>query len=194
MAHPKMYSDEITTLQMIRDKGFETAIIAGGYLRDTYHEKRVTDIDIYLEWRDARADAPRAVHEHDDWITYWQRVFNEDVEVWSAYSKYGTDEARQEGILAVWDVFSHKGMFNIIMLNTDPIQFVEETFDFGICKAYTDGNKVHYSKEFIADSRNNTITLVAKNISTEQLAYSMKTHLPRIQAKYPGYRFVGPGI
>jgi len=200
----------IQTLKLIQNAGHTTAIIAGGAIRDTYHDTLVSDIDIYIQHPscimsdEVKADCtPIQPFQHHEWYDYWSKItklrspqarsFNNDQVRWS-YSQYEApnDTNRNNEILAVWDIFKGFNMYQIIFTSVNPIDYVNRRFDFGLCKAYCDGSRVHFTSDFMSDSMNKTITLVGEDLSDQQVQYALSDHLPKIHEKYPGYRLIVP--
>ena len=186
-------------LHLLHDAGYESAMIAGGAIRDMYHEVPMSDVDIFVQYQVTEAD-PRRPFGATEWESHWANLFVEDTDMadvsWS-YSRYEkpadtlSEEQHKDddGIVAVWNVNTDEGHYQVIFTNMDPIEYVNRKFDFGICKAYFDGKKLHYSRDFMRDSRNRTITLVGEGLTHHQIRYACEQHLPRIQKKYPGYKF-----
>jgi hypothetical protein len=186
-----------SALYMMHQSGHDTAIIAGGAIRDMFHDVTISDVDIFVQYKNK--NVPRAPFGHPSWIEHWTKVFQLQDKLFSTvqsvYSPYSDPEGPNGGgrqVMAVWDIFSEGIEYQVIMLNVDPIKYVDQQFDFGICRAYFDGSRVRYSREFVRDSRNKTITLVCDNLSPAQVQYATTHHLAKIQAKYPGYRLEIP--
>lgn len=74
----------------------------------------------------------------------------------------------------------------VITLTMNPTEYVERYFDLGICKAYFNGSKVHYTPDFMRDVRGKTITLCGE-MSPNQLYRSLNKHTGRMLQKFPGY-------
>lgn len=195
----------IQTLQLIHNAGHDSAIIAGGAIRDAYHGVIESDIDIFImhpsvfPQGSAKPDCmPAQQFSHNDWKDYWSRVlrlrttqFGPSDSASAAFSVYAADTDLEhmpsQEILAVWNVFRGLNMYQIIFLNMDPVAYVNDKFDFGLCKAYCDGHKVHFTRDFMHDSHNRKISMVGKDLTTAQVKYALDHHWPRIQEKYPGY-------
>lgn len=90
---------------------------------------------------------------------------------------------------------------DIILTNLETKDFVEK-FDFGICQCHLPFNlddymfkdmkyylkKMQFTKEFLMDGLNQTITLKLNNNPTiEDLQFSMENHYQRIKEKYSEY-------
>lgn len=204
----------IQTLRMIQSAGHTSAIIAGGAIRDTVMDVMVNDVDIFIQSPShIPSDQPRPdclpAHpfKHEEWLTYWARVLKLDTKTrsvvgdriswhYSAYTPpadHSTETFKHSpSILSVWNVFRGFNMYQLIFTTSNPVEYVEEKFDFGICKAYCDGTRVRLTRDFVTDSRNRTITLVGKELTARQVEYAVSSHFPRIQEKYPGYKLIIP--
>lgn len=182
-------SDMVRQLIKLRADGWE-AIIAGGAIRDTFHDKEITDVDIFVQGNDTKRKMVDASYKSEAWMKYWFKTFkcsldkNDDV-VYLGGSY--TFNILQQNIQAVWQILTAGKKYQIILLNKDPITYVKENFDFGICKAYCDGQKIHFTNEFMHDTLHHTITLYRENLTDEQIDYALGDHIARIQKKFPGW-------
>ena len=184
----------IQTLTRIQNAGWKS-IIAGGAIRDLYHNIPRSDVDIYVKWDKTRAIRGKQYFGEQSWADYWyktlgckdhnRRLFDRDtVEFEGGF--YGLNSTK---ICGVWDILKSNERFQLILLDHDPIDYVENCFDFGICKAWCDGYKIRFTRDFMHDSRYRLITLVNHNLSQREYAYAINHHLPKLQEKYPGYLF-----
>jgi len=190
----------IWQLNRIKTLGWN-AIIAGSAIRDWYHNKPVSSINVFIEYsKDIDVHASMLEDfESLAWLDYWVNIFlprsDVNIENIQFLGDHKSNKHINDHILAVWTI-SSSGTFGknyyIIMLDKDPKLYVEENFDFGICMAYTDGKKIHFSNEFITDSMNHTITLYPKNLTPFQLEYAFGQHLTKLYKKYPGWSLVVP--
>ena len=179
--------DVVNTLHILHANGFPDAIIAGGILRDGYFNQMFKDVDIFIH----RVSYRNKVNE-DTWIDALE------LNIGNQYDpKYLKDFVRRDHaqypspdttITAMWDVLKNLIPYQIILTKIPPIEYVEQKFDFGLCKVYYDGTKVRFLPDFMHDARNQTLTLVGQNMSQEEVEYSMNEHLDRIQYKYPNFR------
>ena len=166
------------------------AIIAGGAVRDTYHERPVSDVDIFVEESEIMLKMNDSDYGSDKWIDYWKKMFNFS-EAKNDKIKYFGDgyvfHVLDNDICAVWEIRKGLKKYQVILLRQDPRTYVSEKFDFGICRAYCDGRKLHFTNEFLQDSLNNTITLYPENLSEKQIDYAVNHHIQKIRNKYPGW-------
>jgi hypothetical protein len=173
------------------------AIIAGGYHRDLYNNVPFNDVDIYI-----RSDANLSSSEGHDLCnsSYWKSFFNLRLDDWrsaDAISELGeTDEeydvANNSNIFTVFAMVKNQIKYNLIIINIDPIVYVDTVFDFGICKTYCDGKKVTFTKEFMSDIENKTITFTEEDVSVASLHHAMQVHLPKLKYKYPTHQLIVP--
>ena len=210
----------IQTLKLIQGARHTSAIIAGGAIRDNYHDVMISDVDVFIQHPsfvqtgEARADCmPQRPFQHAEWNDYWaevlqlrsdnERLIVSDRVTWhySTYEEPPTkrnpyveddDFSKTPDVLAVWNIMRGFNPYQIIFTTMDPVQYVNDKFDFGLCKAYCDGYKVHLSQDFMTDTRNKTITFVGNGLTNQQTQYALSHHLPRIQEKYPGYQLIVP--
>lgn len=166
------------------------AIIAGGAVRDTYHDRPVSDIDIFVKEDDKMLSMLGSNYASQKWTDYWKQMFN--------YTESKNDKIRffgdgyvfnvlDDDICGVWEIRKGLKKYQIIMLKQDPRDYVSEKFDFGLCRAYCDGRKLHFTNEFLEDSLNKTITLYPENLTKKQIDYAVNHHIQKIRQKYPGW-------
>lgn len=77
----------------------------------------------------------------------------------------------------------------VMQTHISPPEFIDKTFDFGLCCALIamDGS-FHVSERFVRDARDKTLTLYVRESITEyQVGRAIKEHYPRLLEKYPGY-------
>jgi len=182
----------IRSLHYIKKEGWN-AIVAGGVLRDMYHGKAISDVDIFIEYdyRDITQILGKTVPSLRDtfWEAYWHNTLK--CGAYDSCDFEGFKYAEEDDMLyAVWTTTKNGLKYQIVFVKDDPIHYVENYFDFGICKAYSDGNKIRFTDEFLKDSSNHTITLYSENLTEDQRNHALNNHLPRIQEKYSGYRLI----
>jgi hypothetical protein len=177
-------SEVIRQLNALRKYNWDDAIIAGGAIRDLYFKHPISHFDIFLTAK--RLDI--SVTRDDDfraftWAEYWETLFS------GHRARYlGNNTRLSNNIWAVWEIDSLMITYRVILIDKPPIQYVNENFDFGVCMAYCDGTKVHFSSGFMNDAMNQTLTLYRKNLTEEQLKYAMGDHLSKLQRKFPGWK------
>jgi len=171
------------------------AIIAGGYFRDKFNEVPYSDIDVYIQQPDAFSAATNFTD-----MEFWKEYFNLNVEDWKSQDDISdlseTDEeydiVNNSNIIAVFEMTKNELAYNLIVVNTDPVEYVTEHFDFGICKTWCDGEKITFTKEFMSDVEHNTLTYTEEKVSPANFNHAMHIHLAKLQRKYPQHTLVIP--
>jgi hypothetical protein len=198
-------------LHVLHASGFKSAIIAGGAIRDTYHNKPVRDIDLYI-W------SPETSNEHTtrsikDVLKQLDASHPTRIEPIPApaaptfYIKSAKSPAHQAPAIirpsmgtdcgeSIYDTAYISGVipctikgqdFEFIITSINPILYVNDFFDIGLCKCYSDGHKIQLTSDFIEDSLNKTLTIVGKDMHQCHIDYTMQNHVPKLQEKYPNY-------
>lgn len=181
--------DYIKVLLKIQ-KDIPSAIIAGGAIRDQYHGKEINDIDIYVP------DTASNVYKEK----YWKDVFaldmgapfcDDDIEMLGESDEDG-NYTEKNHITGVWEITKITTKYNVIITAIDPTEYVERYFDVGLCKAYCDGKKLHFTADFMHDTKFKRLTLVAEDIGQEEFDRMMDNHIDKLKRKYPTHTLVIP--
>ena len=183
--------DPIRTLRTIQTVA-PNSIIAGGYYRDVYNDVPYSDVDIYVEfkydefkstntsaWRDLlklKVDDFRSADEI--------HVLGDEDETY--------DVGNDSRIIEVFGLVKSEVRYNIIVVEGEPVDYVQNAFDFNICKNWCDGKRIRFPKEFMADVENKTITFCDRNMSLTEFSHSMNVHLPKLKQKYPNHKLIVP--
>ncbi len=178
-------NEYIHTLLKIQDY-LPEAIIAGGAIRDLYHNKPIKDIDIYVPQDDGVA-----VHS----VSFWRQVFDLNTMHGDYIDHSGTDGESYNGknhIGVVWEIQKRGVLYNIIIVDVLPVEYVNDFFDIGLCKAYCDGKKIRLTADFMCDSQNKLLTVVSKHLPQEEFDGMMDNHVARLKTKYPSHTLVVP--
>ena len=149
-------------------------IVAGGAIRDTVLRRMVKDFDVYVENTPVNFDALRKRFpnltlldaDHDDY------------------------EGCASANLTVYEANElHDGKpVQIMLVRRDPVEYVRNVFDFGLCKAFLCNTwGLVLEPEFIQDVRAKTITFYP----SDENWYS-ESRAKRLTEKYPDYRLVVP--
>ena len=150
---------------------YPDAVIAGGCMRDFLLKKKIKDIDIYT------------------------RCFSNEF-CYTRLADLGFVLLSQEGCNKSYsnrDTMVKKYKYKDIPVDIIHIsshaymttaEYIVEGFDYGICKVFFDGEKVHKLPEFIEDEKNKTITLLSDSKAEQTRVIE---HYKRIKAKYPDY-------
>jgi len=188
-------NEPISTLRKIQ-KIASNSIIAGGYFRDKFSDVPYNDIDIYIQPTYQKAALNNDVCDKE----YWKGFFNLKVDDYGSMDNIAelgeTDEEydiiNNNNIITVFEMTRNELRYNLIIINIDPIKYVEELFDFGICKNYCDGKKVTFTKEFMSDIEHKRLTFTDRAVSDANLNHAINVHLPKLQHKYPNFTVVFP--
>ena len=181
--------EPIRTLRKFRNARTPSAIIAGGYHRDLYNEVDFHDVDIYLkgDMGDLSADFLTDFFE----LKVNDFRSNDRVDALSETDEE-YDIENSEHIVAVYAMVMNDIDYNFIVVDCDPIRYVKERFDFGICKVYCDGTKITYTEEFMVDVANKTLTFADQPFSKAGFSHAMHVHYAKLIKKYPNHRLVMP--
>lgn len=175
----------IQTLLDLR-KTVPNAIIAGGAIRDLYHDKEMSDVDIYIQ------HASTEIYTTKFWIQQFGLRIDDDssdcVEQLEGEEGYELDEH----IEVVWAMYKNDILYNVIAVDMEPTKYVNDCFDVGLCKTWCDGTKIRLTHDFLHDSKHKTLTVVLKGMEQEEFDYMMKRHVAKLLNKYPDYRLVIP--
>ncbi len=197
---PISINDPAVHVLKVIQRNHPTAIIAGGAPRDLFLELPIKDFDIFVPhdrksasssywgdlfgleqtqyngWADIQA---MAFFGHDNVIMR----SSEDPEADSGYK-------HKQKIQFIWDLIINRVIYQIIVIDsTPPKQYVEDYFDFGICKAWCDGKQFHFSAPFMHDVQHMRLTLNQKTMTMAEMRYCMDHRKPRLLTKLPGYTF-----
>lgn len=173
------------------------SIIAGGYFRDRFNEVPFNDIDIYI--KEPSADDTQFGDGRFLNDEFWKAFFKLRTGDWRSMDDINdTDEEydvkNNRNIITIFEMMKNKLKYNLIIIDIDPIEYVTKMFDFNICRAYCDGKKITYTKEFMSDIEHNTITFSDRKSSNSNFGHAMHIHLPKLQSKYPNHTLVIPEI
>ena len=179
-------------LEALNENGFPEAVIAGGAIRDLYHNVAVKDVDIFLPYRpDRLTDALNAVYDGG-----WRRTLGAEE---AAYTEWITELYEVHEPMEVRDfpscdlVKAPPAQFQVIMMN-DQFEFspmnVLRRMDFGMCQIAFDSDGYQWTYEFMKDYINNSFT-VCRSDNTAMFNRSLE-RFRRFQEKYPSYKLVVP--
>lgn len=195
-------SEPVHFLRKIR-KILPTAIIAGGFYRDIYHNIPYSDVDIFIDPNLFIKPKPygafnlqrTAANFYE--VYFWETMFNiqknnddnsfdydyvEDITTES-------DEYEDNYIDGVFEIVHNEIKYNIILIpDIDPIKYIFDSFDFDLCKVYSDGTKISFSKEFMYDSKHKTISFTNRDVTFEFFCIAMTKHLKKLKRKYNTFR------
>ena len=190
------HHDMIRALRLVQAGGYRSALLAGGAIRDMYFHRPIKDIDIFL-WDPETKNNPEWVIKRRSPIdeTYISSLLKLD-ETKSWYrrdfvmkSGLGEDEeyTTTQYVTQVWSVVKNELPYQLIFLNINPLEYIEKHFDLAISKAYCDGYKIRYTKDFSIDAQRQTLTICSHGLTQRHFDYVCESYLPRIKAKYPTF-------
>lgn len=186
-------------LKAFHKAGAPEAVIAGGALRDTFNERSIKDVDIFLASRGSKRrnraflknvfkKAGLPVHEQvthrDDYGVAKTAAFPDP-----ATARHTIDAGTYfsfSRITESWNIVAGGGKtkFNIIFSNAAPVKdggiSVISEFDLGFCQIACDGEKITTTPQYRKDVAEKTIRLVRNNPTTRE-------HLERVRRKYPDW-------
>ncbi len=190
----------VRVLRTIQKERYPEAIIAGGAPRDVFLEKPIKDFDIFVKedayatssgfWRDLfNLNYAKA----DDWTDIQMMAFmghrNILMKAKQTSMPRTAGYSHKRHLTQVFDLIIHDVVFQIIVVHIDPKQYVEDWFDFGLCKTWCDGKQFHFSGPFMEDVQNRTLTLVQKDMSPKEMEFCLTVRKPRLLTKFSGYQF-----
>lgn len=188
------YDEVVRTLRLIQEAGFQSAVIAGGAVRDIYFDLMFKDIDVFV-WdpRKSNESVPNIAHPKNG-SEELQNILRLNPTKSRGYSdelhwvkQNYTGDHTGGRVSNIWNVVKNFIPYQIILTLKPPVDFVNNHFDLGICKAYCDGTKFRYTPDFMRDAQNKCFTVVAKDMTEPEFIYTMHHHIPAIQHKYPGF-------
>jgi len=90
-------------------------------------------------------------------------------------------------ITQVWNCLKEGRQYQLIFLNVSPLEYVDKYFDIGLCKAYCDGTRVRFTKDFSIDATQKTLTVCGQGLTKRHFNCILENHLRRMKNKFPGY-------
>jgi len=166
-------------------------ILAGGAIRDVYHDKQIKDYDFFISRDNRDAD----IYDEDFWIETLN--LNTTGILCDHIRNVSDDEdgscSDSNHVEIVWEIEKYSGeIYNIVILDINPEKYVNEYFDIGLCKVYTDGNRLRLTSDFTHDSRYGVLTIVANDMTKQEFFRMMDNHVHRLKQKYRGWKLVVP--
>lgn len=160
-----------------------TAVICGGYARDTIFNKPIRDVDLYVGYQDFWTTAVAVSGLGPKEIKLDPRAI--DVDEASDEYKHQSIKQQREFILRDDQEFGlPTRLINVIGLNDEndvTVIDVISRFNLGICKAGIDVNGIQIDDDFRSDYKDKQITLLRTHWGYDA---TMKQWL-KLQAKYP---------
>jgi len=181
-------SESLHILQKIQNAAPDI-ILAGGAIRDAYHNKHIKDYDFFV----SSNTIPDVYNEN-----FWKNQFNLHTETLfgdTITNLSDNEDASCEGanhVDMVWEINKNEKIYNIVVLDMNPIEYVNRFFDIGICKTYSDGKRIRLTSDFMHDSQNHLLTIVSEDMSQREFNRMMNRHVEAVKNKYTGYKLVIP--
>jgi len=168
-------------------------IIAGGAVRDFVMGKPYRDIDIWIPEvkKGQKAFTLEAVIPQ-------QLEFGDDDNISSTPLDLA-DQPRDnpyedvKGILSVHDMYYKGTQYQLIFVPDNPKELVENHFDFGFCRIFHDGHKIHTTKAFETDRDNKTLTYDISTMDRANIEKIEKVRGPKLLKKYPDFTLIKVG-
>jgi hypothetical protein len=172
------YTVVLAALQQIAPE----AHIAGGAVRDTILQKQIHDIDVFMS------------AEHVDEAAALLRSSCGYVKVgeWKQYLKFSDPAMTRVAKFEKADETIPICIIGLLPCYVSPKANMGR-FDFGICMAAFDGDKVIRTGEFDIDERAHTFTLYRAD-NAPQFAYSMSRFEKITAGRYAGWSLVIPSV
>jgi hypothetical protein len=155
---------------------FPSAVIAGGALRDLWHNQTPKDVDIFIP-----------VDEPEDNLYVDQMADLDPMYELIAASIYGQEQVpatRQNGlreIFAIYRLNIDGIVYELIFIQADDAP-VHTVFDINICQAAYDGQEVVLTDEFLRGVNEKVLRVCNVNRKDRQTK-----RLMRVAEKYPEY-------
>jgi len=214
-----LLADDIWVLRQFQQAGYSSAVIGGGAVRDAYLNRDAHDIDIFIwDSRESNEPinhsfqvlneasiakllnmAPnKDVEPIED---EWDKLFGHPT-VGVGGLNWGDEdsvervtdvsyEGRGNHIHCVWDVYKadFETVYQLIVLNKDPKEYVERYFDIGLCMCYCDGRKMRFTDKFLTDAKNKTLTICGE-LTEAEYNYTMNHHIKKLKSRFRDYTVV----
>jgi hypothetical protein len=153
-----------------------SAVIAGGALRDLWHNKPIKDVDIFIPMKSDEVDLDAIEAKVLAIYPYSELVLT------SMYGQKG-DVATPgfRNIFAIWRMEVDGVIYELIFIE-DMGENMIDVFDISICQISFDGEMLHTSKEFMRSIGDGVIRVCNTNRADRQVK-----RLRRVMDKYPEY-------
>lgn len=178
---PTVWKSVLNKIQSV----FPNAIIAGGALRDTVLDLEVKDVDIFIHNVD---DVLFSVADIRELLGVPPDESDTASVTMCRLDGYNILSNRRK-ISNLINVSLGGVLYQLVFVSMPPIRYVDECFDFGLCKIYFDGTVLKLFDEFQHDLDNQQITLLGA-FTERELARSVFAHRQQIIKKLPGWKVV----
>lgn len=160
-----------------------TAVICGGYARDTIFSQPIRDVDLYVGYQDFWTAAVAVSGLSPTKIKQDPRAIDVD-ESSPEYVHQSIRKQREFILRDDQELGLPTGLINVIALaenNSVTVEDVTSRYNLGICKAGIDANGISVTDDFRADYKDKHITLLRTGWGYEA---TLKQWI-KLQAKYP---------
>jgi hypothetical protein len=191
---------------------YPDAIIAGGALRDLIVGNKVKDVDIFIKDpgfdEDIEPEMFRELLGISDNITDMKSdyvICKLDLRPMKNGAKtdaicpkegnpyIGSDSSPkqliQSFITKIIDIRYNGTEFQLIFVESDPVEFVLKRFDIGLCKIMFDGDQMIITDEFRYDLDHKQLTFSGR-FTKGQILHIMTTHIPNLKKKFVDWNVV----
>lgn len=190
-------------LSNLHKMGLNSAIIAGGYIRDSILSKPTKDIDVFILHSEFKQLIARKGLSTAD--TFAGQTILADagfiVNDSSALDECDTSNVDgEETIRFVAGGYFINGstsanvehafltdcgiQVDLIFVDIDPKDHVLERFDIGLCCVHYDGKQLTMPNRFLTDLNDKTIT-IKDDLDDRIKSRALHNHVPRVLQKYP---------
>lgn len=195
----KLTIAQIRYLKEIQKCGYVGSLIAGGAVRDTYLKRPISDIDIFVQhphWCNTTSYSGDLTNKDDLNVLFnhpkaISTSFNRTPTAPSFFSVSNCSDSMfgSEHLYHIKNVLKDGIKYQIILTSKPPVEYVMDYFFVDLARCYCDGEKLRYTKEFLTDAKNKTLT-VAGNFTQHEYEYGVVTYLNKMKKKFPNYRVV----
>lgn len=182
--HISIHEEVKRVISNLHLRGYDTAVVAGGYLRDLYFGIPFSDIDVFIHDKHENMD-------EDDIINLFELkdVLDENgdiVERLGDSDPNGSCFGRHNHLISVFNIWKNQLPFQAVLLNKPPQEYINNYFDTGINMCFYDGKRIRYTPEFMHDVDNKIITVRGIQEPYE-LHKCVTLHVPRLLKKFPKF-------
>jgi hypothetical protein len=170
---------DIQAILELIQKNCQFAVLAGGYLRDSYYRKSPKDLDIFIGVKE-----PIAVHNINSALT---NILVNNGWATEVDSSDNFEYEKEKQILHVSN-FTKKNILPLQLIFSEKytdLESVLKTFDFGFCQIGYDGKTVLVTDHFWKDAVNSTATLIRQT-------NNYRPRKERFMKKYPNIKWIEP--
>lgn len=195
-------SEATDGLNFIKQKINDNAVIAGGAMRDLYFGKLPTDYDVFIPVPKQTFDRLTANNIKTELLTsvsqltlteevfaksLMEQPINEKCNYNNGYCSTSTSSNPKNLKFKVFNGWFGLVPFQLIYITTTVQYHINNDFIVNFSKAYYDGHRVRYTKQFLSDALNKTITVSRPFAHEKEAMHVTEYYLPKIKAKFPDF-------